>query len=405
MKLKIYRGLRLVFLFISIVYLFVAAWDILNLRIGDGDEYLFISDLNLIKQAGWIFAIAKGVSIPYMIVSYPFSLVFEDYLALRYANVFLLSLFLFYLYSIDKKSFWVFLPYLLFFISTVSYFYYGTNDSLFFISLTVFLIETYRYTKHSDYNLSLALSALVVAIFTRAMFVVYLPVILFGLFLIFKSKEPYKKAIYFPVILFVFLLILNIPAIISKGSLSYDEKNPPDNVEVTWAQRQYLAQLLINDGKLERAQHPSWEETQAYIDKFGMESLPENTVKSIFFDFELTIREFFKDMFITFYLSFRGISLMFVFAMWFIIHHYIKYRIVRLQFFPPIALLVMIAVFSFIIISNVELRWLCPVFLLTMVFYKDLEISKSLPTPMLSLNYFLLVSMSFYGIGRILDYL
>ena len=67
-------------------------------------------------------------------------------------------------------------------------------------------------------------------------------------------------------------------------------------MNVTWTQRQYLAQILVNNGELENGQHPSWEQTQRYIRLHGEDSLPDGILKGITQDYLLTIKEFFKDL-------------------------------------------------------------------------------------------------------------
>ena len=67
------------FKYLMFIYLFVGIYYFMNSSVG-GDEVLFISDIELIKNMGWIEAIRKNISIPYMILSYPFSLFLKNYL-------------------------------------------------------------------------------------------------------------------------------------------------------------------------------------------------------------------------------------------------------------------------------------------------------------------------------------
>ena len=58
---------------------------------GSGDESLFINDLNYIKSDGWFAAIQKGIGLTYLVLVYPLSFLFSDYIALRAVNVFAFS--------------------------------------------------------------------------------------------------------------------------------------------------------------------------------------------------------------------------------------------------------------------------------------------------------------------------
>ena len=118
---------------IIVLYSFVALYYFLSPS-PSGDEFLFIEDLELIRVQGWIEAIAKSISIPYMILSYPFSFFLSNFTALRVVNIILLLLFLIYVKSQYKDNRSLVLYYLLFFFSTVGVCYSGTNDWLFFLT-------------------------------------------------------------------------------------------------------------------------------------------------------------------------------------------------------------------------------------------------------------------------------
>lgn len=56
------------FKYSAIAYLFLTLFYYMSLPAG-GDEFLFVSDLQMIQNEGWYDAIAKNVSIPYMVLS------------------------------------------------------------------------------------------------------------------------------------------------------------------------------------------------------------------------------------------------------------------------------------------------------------------------------------------------
>lgn len=389
-----------VFKYIVIVYLIVAFYYFMQLPKGGGDESLFILDLQLIKTAGWFQSIVKNISIPYMLLAYPLSLFMEDYWALRIVNLGLVALLSLYLYFIAKeKSKTIY--YIIFFISTVGYFYFGTNDCLFFVSLIVFFNETNNGVNGKKINLNLALTALIIAFFTRELFIVYLPIIILGLYILYKSGSRLIIKSFIPLGVFVLFLLLNLPSIENNGKLSFDKKEPPKEYGATWSQRQYLAQLMVNKGELDNFQHPSWEVTKAYLKKNGKESLPDGILKGVLFDYKLTIKEFFKDFAYSIIYSFRslGFMLLFILFYWFRQHN----KKVEMKYFVPFSTLLMLMIFSLIIISYVELRWLSPVFVLTIIYYSQLEKKNEISKYFVLANTVVLCLLSVYGIFRIMN--
>lgn len=400
---KITEKTEVLFQYIAIIYLFVGVYYFMNLPMGGGDESLFISDLQLIKNVGWQEAIVKNISIPYMLLAYPFSLFMEDFMALRMVNIVLFLLLLSYFYygsNIKTKSFYF---YVLFFISTVGYFYLGTNDSLFFVALIIFLNEVNKAANDKEKKFNLALSALIIAFFTRQLFLVYLPVIIIGLYILFKSGSRFSKKSLIPLGVFIMFLVLNIPSIENNGSLSFDKKLPPEGLGVSWSQRQYLAQLMVNNGELENGKHPSWEETAKYLRKNGTESLPDGILKGITHDYRLTIVEFFKDFAYSMIYSFRSLGFMLLFALGYWFKEINKSRKIEFNYFVPFATLTMLMIFSFIIISYVELRWLIPVFVMTIVYYSEVEAQNKISKYFVLANYLVLCLFSVYGIFKIFN--
>lgn len=403
MKIEvIFQKAAILFKYSSIVYLFIAIFYFMSLPTG-GDEFLFLSDLQLIKEVGWFDAIAKNVSIPYMLLAYPLSLVLPDFMALKVVNLLLLVLLFFYL-NYDKKANSNSMNYyLFFFISTVGYFYFGTNDCLFFLSLIVFLNEVNNVTIDKEVKLNVALSALIIAFFTRELFIVYCPIVCIGIYVLYKKGCRFSKNSIFPLGILIFLLLLNIPSIQKNGRLSFDKKSPPEGYSVSWSQRQYLAQLMVNKGELRDRSHPSWEETQHYLNKNGKESLPDGILNGITFDYKLTIKEFFNDLAYTMTYSFRSLGLMLLVALFYWINGMRRNKKIRINYFVPFVTLLMIMIFSFIIISFVELRWLCPVFVMTIIYYSQLEKEEKVSRYLILANYVFLCLLALYGIFRIVN--
>lgn len=404
MKVKDFNKLQKLFLILVLFYVMVATYFFLSLPAAGGDEILFISDLQFIKENGWLKAIQKNVSIPYMILSLPFSYFLDDFIALRVVNVILLFFLFGYFYKREVIDNFFFFPYLLFYISAVGFYFSGTNDALFFIGLVIFFNEVHRCYNENDWSPNLALSALLIAIFTRELYLVYLPVIGLGLYLLLKKQYNFNQKTIIPVFLFLLLITMNIPSLLQSGTLSYDRKSPPKAIEASWSQRQYLAQLKVNKGELENMQHPSWNETQDYLDVHGADSLPDGILKGMAYNFSLTISEFFKDLWYIIIFHARSMGLMLIISMLYWGWAMIKAKKVLIEnHFVPIVALIMIMIFSLIIISYIEMRWLSPVFIMCVVYYNFLEKRKKIPSLIVKSNLIFLCFVMMYGLYGLIN--
>ena len=370
---------------------------------GGGDEALFVNDLTFIKTNGWIVAIEKSISIPYMMLAYPFSFFFKEHIALRFSNLVLLLILVGYFFKVVKIKSENFYYYLAFYIATVSYFFVGTNDELFFIGILIFMTEVFYFVENKKMNNEiLAFSGLIVSFFTRELFFVYLPVILLGFFFLYKNGfNFFTKKMIFPLLLFGFFILVNIPSLRINHKLSYDDKKSSSKI-ATWSQRQYLAQLMVNKGELPNFQHPNWEQTEAYLKKNGPHSLPNGIIEGMMFDYSLTIKEFFKDFYYSMLYGFRQLGLILLFPFYFIAINFKKEMLLSTKFFIPFSLLTMLSVFSLIIISYVELRWYISVFLLSIVFYNYQQTKNNINSNFVLLNYLVLCCFSLYGVYGIL---
>lgn len=389
------------FLKISIVLFFLLMCYYHSLtESGSGDELLFITDLNFIKTHGWIAAIQKSIALPYLILAYPFSFLFEDYVALRLVNVLLFGLLLVYFYkwgSIKNKLFY----YYFLFLGGFGWFMIGTNDVLIVVSLAIFFNETYKLLEHKEKsNVVLLWCALITAFFSRELIYIHLPAIFLSIYLMWKQKISLTKKFYIPALLFAFFILINLPSIEKNHKLSYDDKTPPKEITAGWAQRQYLAQLLVNEGKLKDQQHPSWEETMAYLSLHGENSLPKSISGGILFDIKLTIKEFFKDFISCIWYSIRQTGFIFIILLGFLFYKIVKRDITENLYLPFINFLTT-AIFSLIIISYIEPRWLMITFILSMIYFSDLEYNKSIHKNIVLLNHIVLILVVFYGTYKV----
>lgn len=355
---------------VSILTFVFGLYYCVNIPKGAGDEALFISDLNLIKNNGWMYAIESKISIPYMILVYPFSFLFEDFIALRLVNFILFGFLI--LYFVKKKIVEDNLFYfILLFFSSTGWYLIGTNDVLFTIAFIIFFCETYIILQdRSNRSNSMFWSSLLIAFFTRELFLIFLPAVIISFFLIIKKKHNLFRKLFVPIILLISLIFINLPSIIKNKSLSYDNKLPPKGIHSTWAQRQYLAQLLVNAGKLENHQHPSFKETDAYLKKHGDNSLPKTVTETILFDVKLTIIEFFKDFSEVLFYSIRATGLIILLSL---LHLFLSLFRKKIDYhlYIPLILFITIALISLIIISYVEARWLVPVYIMALLYYSN----------------------------------
>jgi len=311
---------------------------------------------------------------------------------------------LFFYFKKQKKSTRSYLyAYLVFFVSTVGYFFIGTNDTLFFICCIIFIHQVYLLQKNKNWEGTVATSTLIIAFFTRELFIVYSPVLLFCIYIIFKERGWVSINKKYILTLSIVLILINIPSVLTGGKFSYDKKNPPENVNVNWIQRQYLAQLMVNNGTLKNYNHPSWEQTQVYVVENGADSLPNTMLKALIFDVELTVVEFFKDLVTTFFYGFRQLGLILVFPLIYMVQVLYKSRYNITKLLIPFASFLMICVFSLMIISFVELRWIAPFFILNIVYFSDLQYEKVFGTKVVLANYSVLLLLSIYGICSLLS--
>ncbi|PKA82110.1 hypothetical protein ATE92_0235 [Ulvibacter sp. MAR_2010_11] len=398
MNSKLQKSIVNVFRILVVGYAMLAVFYFLKRPAGSGDEALFISDLQFIEAEGWIAAIKKGISIPYMLLAYPFSQFLESFIALRLVNVLLFLGLAAYFYKIRSVKLTNFYFLLLFFYSTVGYFLFGINDTLFAVTLVIFFSEVYFIIRSDKKeNMALLLVALLLALFTRALFIVFIPAVLVALYFLFRSKNYNPKSLWLPVAVLVLLLCINIPSLQENGNLSYDMKDPPAGVEANWAQRQYHAQLLVNEGKLNNYNHPTWTETDAYLEKNGKESLPDDLISGMTFDIGLTLKEFCKDLFYIGMFSTRQLGLILPLILFLGFREIFKNRKITPESYIPLITLLMMLIFALIIISYVELRWLGSIFIMAILYYSISEKEKKISVQLSLVNYIFISGICLYG--------
>ncbi len=382
------------------MYFLLTIYYSLSFHPGKGDELLFLTDLRFINDFGWIEAIKKGISIPYMVLVYPFSFFLKDYIALRIVNILLLGILLYYFKFRNVKLEFYLLFF--FFLTTGGRFFMGTNDSIFFLGLIVFFFEVYQLALNKKWYPNLAFLGVLVAFFSRELILVYIPLIILSIYIVIKQGKFNYTNLKGSFLLLIVLLILNAPSLIENKKLSFDVKSPPKSITANWAQRQYLAQLMVNKGELKDQSHPTWEQTENYLKVNGENALPKTLVKGMLFDFELTIKEFFKDFIFCIKYGFRQLGLVFIFPffMVFFLLYRRDFKLNKVYF--PLMFISIISIFSLIIISYVELRWMVPIFILSIVYFLDEIQNLTLGKYIQQANYCVVLLLSLYGVANLI---
>lgn len=382
---------------------FIVGLSFFSTKPAGGDEIMFINHLDKLFAQGWYAVVAQKSCPTLLFLCYPFRFIFNSFITLRIVNVLLFIGLLMYYFKYFRVTNKLFYYYFLFYSSTC-WFLLATNDVLFIVSLTLFFSEVYYTLLHkTNTRPNLMLSSLIIAITTREMVVIYLPVIVFSLYLVHNyifSKDKSVLSFWKSFALLLVVLLLHLPSLQQNHTLSYDDKQAPKNGLSNWYQRQYLAQLLVNKGKLENHQHPSWEETDAYLKQYGLNSLPKSTFEGLFFDVKLTIKEFFKDFLDVSIQSIRQTGLIVLIVMSLSLYIFKNRRIK--QYYIPIILAVMVAVFSLIIISYVETRWLVSVFIVAILYYAEFKNENKVYNNLVTFNMLFTILIAFYGMYKML---
>lgn len=390
---KILKTIVLIYALLGISY-----W-MFFLAPGDGDEGLMALYLDESRIKGFYWLIQAGnFSIPFSLLVFPLSLLFPSYLALRISSLMGTFFLFFYLNRVLNFKSTNFKTHLLFYLSSGS-FLLGTNDNLLFCLLTVFFTEVFLVLVKNQKRIPLyALVSVITALFTRQMAVIYLPVILAGLILVYFRKKIYWKEYQAIIVSSLFWFGLNLPSIQANGFISFDNKDTDSQLGMTWVQRQYLSQLSANAGKIPQFSHVTWEETYKYVQENGQESLPRTTLEALVFDPILTFQEFIMDFGYMIYSGFRqcGLAVFFpILGIWL----FFKSGNKGIGYLSMSQLFLMLAI-SFIIISYIEIRWLAPLFIMGLIGLQESIRSKLAPVQLDFINQLILFALSLYGSFR-----
>jgi hypothetical protein len=340
---------------------------------GDETSYLPVFEM-FISKSGFAKANIYGNSTVYNLVASFFNLFTEHkILSLRITTLFFGFLTLASLWYFQKKFFNLSKELnLVSFLTSInvivvaSFVFSGVNDQIisFLTVLFFILIFSLKEKKYHYYTLGIVL-----ALFfsTRLMVVVLLPSIFYVIFLKLKKmniniKQKLKNVF---LILFAFattLIVFNYPSLIEKGKLSFHSKEGDHGgvaYNINWSQMQYLAAIGQEKGEIKHNKHYSWKQVREYLDEHGENSLPKTTTEALFFDFNRTIREFFKDFALTSVPFTRLLGVIFPLGLFLFLLNLKKkgfiINVLKNEIF--MFFIIYVLIISFIVISNVETRW------------------------------------------------
>ena len=338
------------------------------------DETRYINSLILFQEGNYKVLFQEGCSIPYLLLNVFWHHIFEDnLLALRFSSmlsgllILSISAFLmFRVFKVKKVIGIVCLIYILNLFALRPDIFFGINEYLrdFFGCLIIFIILSKPTLRYKHYITIGALFGL--AILTRPMAASFLLVFLITIYVlkILRNKifliidaDLWKK--YF-LVLFTCLSIIvlfNCFNLIKYGHFSWEDKDLPG--EITWAQYDYHNVIKNYNGELSRGKHGSVFETKEYLKENGDSSLPHSFLEMIYFDWEITIHEFFMDYYTSLKYLTRLTGLLYLFGLIYFLKRILfnKYHQDQNIIFCLCFSLIFPLAISFVVISNIQPRW------------------------------------------------
>ena len=273
----------------------------------DGDENIFLMSFQSTLANGWYETTAAGSASFYNLVALLFDPLFTDSIyTLRFIGVLSLILtVLLWTYfawrTLQIKG--MMLVQLLAFLILVgpmrNHYFRMYTDGLFvlFLSLSIiFLTITFLRTKGAK---SIVWTALLAGLFfgistaIRELVILYIPglLLVFLLLVYWRRKKAIPVIAYFGLGLLVAVFAMHFPSMIENGTLSMQSKQPV-GIEATWAQWQYHAYITGDSS-------PGWENMIDYLEENGENSLPKANLESLYFDLEITLKNFFYSLSLT----------------------------------------------------------------------------------------------------------
>ena len=286
----------------SIIYFIIRSVDCLFLiSFPIGDERVFLEEFKYLLENGFIKTIKKGTSFFFISLSFllnvssgigAFSLRLVSFIAT-------LSLIIYFLLRIKFKSLKskkFFFATLLFLIPTTGASIHATNDSLFFLSLIIFLFELIIFKAEKNI---LLISSAVFMIVTRPVAIVYLGILIISstLYTILCSNKNIfhilKKLFQSVLIGFSVYILISFPNFFDGNfELTNSNKSIFENRGITWTEWVYHSQLVGNNSSRFGffTSMVGWDEALKYKLINGDKSLPNSFLEYLVFDFGYVLR-------------------------------------------------------------------------------------------------------------------
>lgn len=336
-----------------------------------GDEIKYLKDLINANEFGLSRAIGEGASITYLVISYYFDRLINHplftlkFTSLIFGTLMFISLVLFSFKNLKvegvlKYQSLLWIGYLFIIQTTI---FSGVNDILLDFFGTLLFISFFLRFKSTTLKYILMGLWLALMLATRKMAITYIFVFfLIFVFNIFYSKNNinfnFKNGLLTGFSFILFFLLLNIHPLLEHNIFSFDDKILGGSVN--WAQWDYHNAILINQGEQERFHHVNIEETKKYLVENGQHSLPSTFLEMIFFDPQLTIKEFFIDSITGLKYIFRQTGLLTLTFIFFLLHRIKKIHVIKSVSKTDFMYLFCMCYFfiiCFIVIANIQARW------------------------------------------------
>ena len=351
-----------------------------------GDEGAFSPNLEFLIENGYGKAIINGMSIPFIIISYLFNLFLNNYsMSLRLSNAFFVLIFFIYLFH-RKDLFQTRIKYFIFFLllllGTSGGIFYGTNDSVFNISICILFFEVFASMSGHQIKLFYFIFSSFLCIASRPHWIIYLFGLLLALFVYHLLKRDkniliIKNKITIGLLLGLSLtLIINYPKYISgnfghgQGEylpkfliFSYTDKTKKGGLEnFNWTQWHYYSQMKGNKDRLGLfAPLVPWNEVYEYKKANGEHSLPKSYQEYITTKLGMVIRRVPFSILEVIIVSVRYIGF-FVPIFLFVFVSKILNKKYDEHFLACLIVILGIITFASIWPHTLELRWLMPYF-------------------------------------------
>lgn len=373
---------NLILAYLSIVmYAFIRIYNnFIVFAPAKGDEESFLSAFKYYLSQGFYEANVEGNSTIFnLISSFFYTFTSNDLLSLRLTSILFGVLTFIILWKLQKKFFILTNSFFhLAFVTALnvvvvkSFVFFGINDTI-IVFLTVaffyilFKIKTDSQIKHFYFLLlGLILSSFMA---TRLMSIIIFPSIILVIILVLKKSNRLKFDKNNGILLVsfvVFLTLFNVPSLIEKGKLSFHQKSTGFK-GLTWVQFQYLSAIEQEKGTIKHNAHVSWEDVNEYVKTHGENSLPKTNTEALLFDMKRTVKEFFKDLFLLIKPFTRLLGILFLISIPVFLIKIITEKSFLVKVLTNEIFLFFISytfIICFIVISNVEIRWLTNILIL-----------------------------------------